>query len=98
VERAISIVVYDPVGHEPPGTTYPPGSVWMLDKERETRRNETLPKLTPVARREELRNITRHRRECVVCGRTFYSKRSDAKYHSPACRHKAHYRRPEPNI
>jgi hypothetical protein len=42
-------------------------------------------------------SITRHRRECVTCGRVFYSKRSDAKYHSPACRQKAHYRRPEPN-
>jgi hypothetical protein len=39
-----------------------------------------------------LKNLTRHRRECVVCGRTFYSRRSDARYHSAACRVKGHRR------
>ena len=35
--RAISIVVYDPSG-KTTGETFPPGSVWMLDKERAERR------------------------------------------------------------
>jgi hypothetical protein len=45
--RAISIVVYDPSGREPAGTTYPTGSVWMLDKERKTGRQEVHQEARP---------------------------------------------------
>jgi hypothetical protein len=47
---------------------------------------------TASAKAKPAENLTRHRRECVVCRRIFYSKRSDARYHSPACRVKGHRR------
>lgn len=86
-DRAISICVYDPRGKET-GKTYPPGSVWMAAVEYQAR--PVIQPTEPVMKR--LESITRHRRECVVCGRTFYSKRKDARYHSPACRVKGHRR------
>jgi hypothetical protein len=60
---------------------------WM---EEQTLTSAT-PPTAPTASKP-VENLTRHRRECVVCGRTFYSKRSDARYHSPACRVKGHRR------
>ena len=53
MERAISIVVYDPSGKESPGTTFPPGSVWMADqeskgRERAVKQNLTSPTTVPV--------------------------------------------------
>jgi hypothetical protein len=40
IVRAISIVVCDPSGKQKPGETYPPGSVWMLDKERQAKKRQ----------------------------------------------------------
>jgi hypothetical protein len=48
MERAISIVVYDPSDKEPTGTTFPPGSVWMADKERQERAVGQKPTVSPT--------------------------------------------------
>jgi hypothetical protein len=75
--RAISVVVYDPSGRERPGTTYPPGSVWMADK----------PLLSPS--RVDATPQPRKRRTsrlCAVCTKEFLAKRSDAVYCSNRCR------------
>ena len=56
--------------------------------EPEIRHSEPAPVLcTPTE------SLTRHRRECVICSVPFFAKRSDALYHSPACRTKASRRR-----
>jgi|SRR5580658_9693542 hypothetical protein len=60
---------------------------WMDEQSRAV----TQPTVRATASKP-VENLTRHRRECVGCGRTFYSKRSDARYHSPACRVKGHRR------
>jgi hypothetical protein len=58
---------------------------WMDEQSRATH-----PTTSTTSKPVE--NLTRHRLECVGCGRIFYSKRSDARYHSPACRVKGHRR------
>ncbi len=65
--------------------------LWAWMDEQTGKPSTAMATTTPPAK-TPLKNLTRHRRECVVCGRAFYSKRSDARYHSAACRVKGHRR------